>query len=254
MFVDAHAHLSDAKYGGEIDEIVNKYRKAGVGAVVNSGYDEESSVKAVELSEKYEDMYFTVGVHPDEASSFTDKTEKLIKTLAGKKKCLGIGEAGFDFHWNKSPEDLQEKAFEKQLETASELNLPIVIHSREATKKTLDFLKERKELLKSGFLMHCFGESEEIAREYVELGAYFSFGGVITFKNAKKEGVLSVVPFDRILTETDCPYLSPEPYRGSVNEPSRIPIIAKKIADVKGVDLKEAENIIETNFKRFYRI
>ncbi len=254
MFIDAHAHLTDGKYGEEIDEVIKRYREAGVGAVVNAGYDLDSSVKAAALAEKYEDMYFTAGVHPDEASGFTNEVRVKIEELAKEKKCLGIGEIGFDFHWNKSTVEEQENAFHKQLEIADEFGFPVVIHSRDAAKKTLDFLKERKSLLKNGFLMHCFGESVEIAREYVKLGAYFSFGGVITFKNAKKEDVITEIPFERILTETDCPYLSPEPYRGSVNEPSRIPVIAKKIADIKGVGLTETQSIIETNFKRFFRI
>lgn len=254
MFIDAHAHLTDGKYGGELDDVVKRYRNAGVGAVVNAGFDLESSTQAALLAEKYDDMYFTAGVHPDEANTFKCEVPEKIEELIKKKKCVGIGETGFDFHWNKSTEEEQENAFLMQLELAEKHNLPVVIHSRDAAKKTLDFLLEKKSFLKNGFLMHCFGESAEIAREYVKLGAYFSFGGVITFKNAKKEEIIREIPFDRILTETDCPYLSPEPYRGSVNEPSRIPIIAKKIAAIKGADLTETQSIIETNFKRFFRI
>lgn len=254
MFVDAHAHLTDGKYNGEINEVIARYRNAGVGAVVNAGYDHKSSTQAALLAEKYDDMYFTAGVHPDEASTFKGDIPEKIAELTKKKKCVGIGEIGFDFHWNKSTEKEQENAFDEQLEIAAASGLPAVIHSRDAAQKTFDFLKERKSLLKNGFLMHCFSESAEIAREYVKLGAYFSFGGVITFKNAKKEEIIRGIPFDRILTETDCPYLSPEPYRGSVNEPSRIPVIAKKIADIKSVDLTETQSIIETNFKRFFRI
>lgn len=254
MFVDSHAHLTDAKYGNDIDRAVERYRAAGVGCVINAGYDYESSEKSAALAEKYDDMYFTAGVHPDESHFYNDDVHEKIKKLAKRKKCVGIGEIGFDFHWNKSTEKEQELAFERQLEIACELKLPAVIHSRDAAQKTLDFLRERNEIFKYGLLMHCFSESAEIAAEYVKLGAYFSFGGVITFKNAKKEGVISVIPFERILTETDCPYLSPEPYRGTTNEPSRIPYIAKKIADVKGVDESCAEKIIETNFKRFYGI
>ena len=144
MFTDAHAHLTDDKYGGEIAGIIKNYREAGVGAVVDSGFDVDSSLKAAALAEKYDDMYFTAGVHPDEASTFTAEAEETIRTLAAKKKCVGIGETGFDFHWNKSPEKAQEEAFEKQLFIAREFNLPVVIHSRDATKKTLDFLKERR--------------------------------------------------------------------------------------------------------------
>ena len=232
MFVDSHAHLTDEKYGDDIAAVINRYREAGVGAVVNAGADMLSTEKSAILAEKYEDMYFTAGVHPDEAKTLDDEAYIGLKEFAKRKKCVGIGEIGFDFHWMKSTEEEQIHAFEKQLE----------------------FLKERKELLKNGFLLHCFGESAEIAKIYVDMGAYFSFGGVITFKNAKKEETIRAVPTDRLLTETDCPYLSPEPFRGQVNEPCRIPLIAKKLAEIKGLDEAETEKIIESNFKRFYRI
>ncbi len=254
MFVDSHAHLTDEKYGDDIAAVINRYREARVGAVVNAGADMLSTEKSAILADKYDDMYFTAGVHPDEAKTLDDEAYIGLKEFAKRKKCVGIGEIGFDFHWMKSTEEEQIHAFEKQLELAFELSLPVVIHSRDATQKTLEFLKERKELLKNGFLLHCFGESAEIAKIYVDMGAYFSFGGVITFKNAKKEETIRSVPTDRLLTETDCPYLSPEPFRGQVNEPCRIPLIAKKLAEIKGMDETETEKIIESNFKRFYRI
>ena len=228
MFVDSHAHLTDEKYGDDIAAVINRYREAGVGAVVNAGADMHSTEKSAILADKYDDMYFTAGVHPDEAKTLDDRAYIGLKEFAKRKKCVGIGEIGFDFHWMKSTEEEQIHAFEKQLELAFELSLPVVIH--------------------------CFGESAEIAKIYVDMGAYFSFGGVITFKNAKKEETIRAVPTDRMLTETDCPYLSPEPFRGQVNEPCRIPLIAKKLAEIKGLDETETEKIIESNFKRFYRI
>lgn len=254
MFSDAHAHLTDAKYCSETESIVKKCIENNVRLIVNSGFDLISSVQSKELSEKHDEIYFTAGVHPDEARTFDEKTEKTIIDLSSHKKCVGIGEIGFDFYWNKSTEEEQARAFERQMEIADDCGKPFVVHSRNACQKTLDFLKNRKTLLKNGFLMHCYSESEEIAEEYLKLGAYFSFGGVITFKNAKKDGIVRSIPFDRILTETDSPYLSPEPFRGTVNDPSRIPIICKKVAEFKGVAAEEAEKITEENFKRFYRV
>ena len=254
ILVDVHSHLCDNKYDGIEDEIVESFLKNGGEFMINSGFDIPSSVKSAEQAEKYGCVYFSAGVHPDEAKTLDDEAYIGLKEFAKRKKCVGIGEIGFDFHWMKSTEEEQIHAFEKQLELAFELSLPVVIHSRDATQKTLEFLKERKELLKNGFLLHCFGESAEIAKIYVDMGAYFSFGGVITFKNAKKEETIRAVPTDRLLTETDCPYLSPEPFRGQVNEPCRIPLIAKKLAEIKGMNETETEKIIESNFKRFYRI
>lgn len=252
MFVDCHAHLCDAKYGGELDSVIERYRANGVGMVVNSGYDLPSSIASARLAEQYADMYFTAGVHPDEADTFDDDVANSLIDLSKRDKFLAIGEIGFDFYHENSSVSCQERAFVEQMKIAGQLGKPFVLHSRNAPSKTLEFLKANKNMLKNGFLAHCFSESVEIAEEFLKLGAFFSFGGVITFKNAKKEAVVSKIPFDRILTETDCPYLSPEPFRGTVNEPSRIPLVAAKIAEFKGADVAETEKILENNAKRFY--
>ncbi len=254
MLVDAHAHLNDAKYGDDVVGIVNNYRKCGVGLVVNSGFDYKSSVAAKKLAEEYDDMYFCAGVHPDDAKTVTDGILADLYDLAKDGKCLAIGEIGFDFYWNKSTEAEQEKAFLSQMKLADELGLPFVVHSRNAANKTYAFIKEHIALINNGFLLHCFSESAEMARLFKDLGAYFSFGGVITFKNAKKDEIIRTVGKDRILTETDCPYLSPEPFRGQINEPSRIPYILAKMAESLGLSAEETEKAVESNAKRFFRL
>ncbi|MBR1867086.1 MAG: TatD family hydrolase [Clostridia bacterium] len=254
-FIDVHAHLSDPKYGGDISAVINNMKKANITRVINCGYDLPSSVAIAEMSEKYEGMYYCAGVHPDDAKTLTDGVYGEIKKLCLGEKCVAVGEIGFDFYWNKSTEEEQIKAFERQMELADSLSLPFVVHSRDASAKTQAFLKDRKSLINHGFLMHCYSESAESAKVYEDLGAYFSFGGVITFKNAKKGDIVKSIPLDRLLSETDCPYLSPEPYRGSVNDPSRIPIITAKIAEFKGISVEEAANAINQNAERlFYKL
>ena len=253
MFVDAHAHLCDGKYQGEITSLVEKYRDAGVGLVINSGYDLKSSEKVMEQSEDYGDMFFSAGVHPDEAKTLDNRSiDRLIEILK-HKKCVAVGEIGFDFYWNKSTEDEQIFAFEKQMEIADHLSLPFVVHSRDASKKTVDFLKDRKSLLKHGFLMHCYSESAETAKIYQDLGGYFSFGGVITFKNAKKDDIIKSILKDRILTETDCPYLAPHPFRGTLNDSSKVVFVAQKIPEIWQKDQQETNKIILENTLRLFK-
>ncbi|HBF86487.1 MAG TPA: hydrolase TatD [Clostridiales bacterium] len=252
MFIDAHAHLNDLKFDGKIEETVEKYREAGVGLVINSGFDIPSTERAMELSEKYGDMYFTAGVHPDDAKTLDENAKRRLSDMAKHEKCVAIGESGFDFYWNKSTAEEQEKAFDFQMRLSAETGKPLVVHSRDASEKTLLFIRERRDLIKKGFLLHCYSYSAETAEIYKNMGAYFSFGGVITFKNAKKEKVLETVGVERFMTETDCPYLSPEPYRGTRNDPSRIPVILKKAAEIFGKTVKETEKAVEKNVGNFF--
>ncbi len=252
--VDVHAHLCDAKFDGKTDETVNAFLSAGVDLVINSGFDIASSVKAAEQSARYKNVYFSAGVHPDNASTFDKKTEDILYKLAESDKCVAIGEIGYDFYWNKSSEEEQTKAFERQVEIAYTVNKPFVVHSREAHKKTVYFLKDRKSLLKNGFLLHCYAGSAESVREIVDLGGYFSLGGVVTFKNAKKDDVIRAIPSDRLLTETDCPYLAPEPLRGSVNTPANIIYILEKIAAVRGEKAETTAEFIRRNAERLFGV
>ena len=252
--VDAHAHLTDAKYGGNAEEIVKNFSAFGGQIVISSGFDVASSLGSASLAEKFDCVYFSAGVHPDEANGFDESAEAALRELAKCDKCVAIGEIGYDFYHNDADEETQTRVFERQVELADEANKPIVVHSREAHKKTVDFLKDRKSLLRNGFLMHCFAGSAESVKELVDLGGYFSFGGVVTFKNAKKDEVVRAVPADRLLTETDCPYLSPEPLRGSVNYPSNIRFILEKIASIRREDVEFTSRYILNNAKTLFKI
>lgn len=254
MFVDVHAHLCDSKYGGGIDSLVRAYEEAGVGIVINSGYDVPSSERVMEQSHKFDSMYFSAGVHPDEAKTFDSRAIERLTAILKDKKCVALGEIGFDFYWNKSTEEEQIFAFEKQMELADHLGLPFVVHSRDASAKTYAFLKDRKSLINKGFLMHCYSESAEMARLYEGLGGYFSFGGVITFKNAKKDDVIKAISPERLLTETDCPYLTPHPFRGQINDSSKVVYVTKKMAEVLNKDVEEAEALIRENTRRLFGI
>lgn len=254
MLVDVHAHLCDSKYGGEIDSLVKAYEDAGVGIVINSGYDISSSEKVMVQSQRFDSMFFSAGVHPDEAKTLDNQAIERLIAILKDKKCVALGEIGFDFYWNKSTEEEQIFAFEKQMEIADHLGLPFVVHSRDASAKTAAFLKDRKSLIKRGFLMHCYSESAEMAKIYESLGGYFSFGGVITFKNAKKDDILRAISPERLLTETDCPYLAPHPFRGQMNDSSKVIYVTQKIADVLGKDLKETEDLIRENTRRLFGI
>ena len=254
MFVDVHAHLCDGKYGGEIDSLVKAYEGAGVGIVINSGYDISSSEKVMEQSQRFDSMYFSAGVHPDEAKTLDNRAIERLTAILKAKKCVALGEIGFDFYWNKSTEEEQIFAFERQMEIADHLGLPFVVHSRDASAKTAAFLKDRKSLIKRGFLMHCYSESAEMAKVYQDLGGYFSFGGVITFKNAKKDDIIKSISPERLLTETDCPYLTPHPFRGQINDSSKVVYVTQKIAEVLNLELCEAENLIRENTRRLFGI
>lgn len=254
ILVDVHSHLCDNRYDGTEDEIVESFLANGGELMINSGFDIPSSVKSAGQAEKYGCVYFSAGVHPDEAKTFDKDAEKTFIELAKRDKCVAIGETGYDFYWNKSTEEEQTRAFERQVEIADDLGKPFVVHSREAHRKTVDFLKRHKSVIKRGFLLHCYAGSAESVKEIADLGGYFSFGGVITFRNAKKEEVIKAIPQDRILTETDCPYLTPEPFRGTTNKPENVKYVLKKIAAVKGEDEEFTAKYIRENAKRLFGV
>ncbi|NLZ54739.1 MAG: TatD family hydrolase [Thermoanaerobacteraceae bacterium] len=251
MFVDVHAHLDDKAFDNDRPQVLEKIKETGI-IVVNAGSDMDSSRFSVELAQNYDFIYACVGVHPHEAAKVQKDYIEELKELAQNPKVIGIGEIGLDYYYEFSDRKLQQKVFLGQLELAKSLNLPVVIHSRDAHQDTLDILKKS---VPSKGLMHCYSGSLEMARELLKLGFYFSFGGVITFKNAKKpKEVASDLPLDKILLETDCPYLSPEPYRGERNDPTRIPVIAKKLAELRHASAKEIEDINYANFTRLFQV
>ncbi len=249
--IDVHAHLTDKKFESDFDSVRSGYLSAGVTKVVDTGYSIQTSILAMQNARNYPEIYFTAGCHPDDAMSVNSEVLSKIRKLTEDKKCLAVGEIGLDYHYLNYDKQTQKDAFIKQLELAIEVKKPVVIHSREACKDTVDILKQYHKNLK-GFLMHCYCESKETAQTLLDLGAYFSFGGVITFKNSKKEEIIKSIPINRILLETDCPYMAPVPYRGQINKPEYIVKVYEKLCEIYGVELNAIKGIINNNFERLF--
>lgn len=255
---DSHSHLNDEKFDEDREEQIKKICESGVSNFITAGYSVESSKKALEITKKYDFIYTTAGVSPND---IPQTEEELWKQLAeiekivekNKEKICAIGEIGLDYYWNTDNKELQKKAFIEQIKIANKYNLPIVIHTREAVMDTLQILKENK-VTKTG-VFHCCPQNRELIKEGLKLGFYISFAGSITFKNSKNaEEMINLVPNDRILIETDSPYLAPEPVRGTRNTPANVKYIAQKIADVKGLTLEEVEKITFENTKNILYI
>ena len=253
MFVDTHCHLDDKKFQ-DINKVVASYLEVGVERVITIGCDNKSSLESKNLSENFSSVYFASGFHPSEADKFTLEGLEIIKNLCEHEKCVAVGEIGLDYHWE--PFDLakQKEIFEAQIQLANQYRLPISVHSRDATKDVLDILRATKP--ENCGVMHCFSGSKETAKILLDLGFYLGFGGTVTFNNATNlKEVASYCPLDRILTETDSPYLAPHPFRGSVNEPKNIPVIASCLAFLKGESLETIKNFVYQNAKRlFYKL
>ncbi len=261
--IDVHGHLMDAQYDEDVEEVISRAVEGGVKAMICAGTDLMTSRQAVEMSENHDNVFAVIGIHPEnvtnEQNSSLEDTLCELKTLAKNKKVLGIGEIGLDYHYMQGLsleevqkiKDLQMRIFVAQIELANSLNLPIVVHSRDAMGDTLEILKNHP--LKKKFLLHCYSGSLESANELMKLGAYFSFGGVTTFKNAKNvQEVVKNLPLERIMLETDCPYLSPEPFRGKRNEPKNVVYVADAIAKLKGIKIDEVASATTQNASLFF--
>ena len=237
--IDSHAHLNDPKLLASVDEVLARAKAVGVSEIIVPGYDLPSSLKAVELAGKYEELYAVVGIHPHEASDYNSEVEAQLKSLLQQDKVVGLGEIGLDYYYDNSPREVQQEVFKKQLKLALEYDLPVVIHSREAFLDTFNILKEHGKGLKGVF--HCFSGSLESAKRIIrELGFYISLGGPVTFQKAREPlEVGAEVPLDHLLIETDCPYLAPHPHRGKVNEPSFLPLILAKLEELRGEKIEE---------------
>lgn len=253
-FFDNHAHLDDEKFNEDREEIINKIKKSGVTKLISAGYSLEGSIRGLELANKYEFIYTTSGISPNDIPQSEDELwimlDKIKKIAKENSKVLAIGEIGLDYYWNQDNKDLQKKAFIEQIKIANELNLPIVIHTREAVMDTIDILKNYKVIKKGVF--HCCPLNRELVKEALKLDFYISFAGPVTFKNSKNaDEIVNMIPEDRILIETDSPYLSPEPLRGKRNDSSNVKYIAQKIADFRKVPL---ERIAEVTYKNAIKI
>lgn len=254
MLIDSHAHLDDRRFDRDRDRIIKDLENNGIELVINIGADLKSSIASVSLAEKHPNIYATVGVHPHSAKDMDEASLEILRSLAKRDKVVAIGEIGLDFYYDNSPRDDQRKWFKEQLKLAKELNLPVVIHSRDAQQETFDILKEAQDGSLRGVL-HCYSGSKEMAMEYIKLGFYISIAGPVTFKNARvlKE-VAKAVPLDKLLVETDCPYLAPEPHRGKRNEPVYVKYVAGTIADIKGISFEELAKATNRNTKELFGI
>jgi len=249
MYTDTHLHLNK-EYYDNIEVVISEAQDNNVKRLIISSYDKKSIIEAIEIVNNHDNIYMTLGFHPEIANDVTKEDIEWLKLQLKHQKCIGVGEIGLDYYWNKDNKEIQKKVFEEQLELAKELTLPVVIHSREAFSDTYEILKQHK--VKG--VIHCFGGQVENANRYIGLGHYLGIGGVVTFKNSKLSSVIKEVPIENIILETDSPFLSPDPYRGSKNGPKNIPIIAKKIAEIKGIDEQEIQTIIENNIIKLYKI
>ena len=246
---DSHAHYDDEKFEGIRDELLTKLFNSGVCGIISCSVDGFSSKNNLLLSEKYDNLYAAVGVHPENLESNTQLEE--IENLSKHKKCVAIGEIGLDYYWDTEHKAEQLKIFEEQLILANKLNLPVIVHDREAHSDVLELLKKHK----PKGVVHCFSGSVEMANEIIKLGMYIGVGGVITFKNAKKlPEVLMAIPDDRLLVETDCPYLAPEPFRGKLCHSGYITLTAKKIAELKDTSLENILKITRENAIKLFNI
>lgn len=251
-FFDSHAHYNDEKFEQDRDSLIKDIYNFGVTAIINAGYSLESSKKALEIAKKYEFMYTITGISPNDIDDFKEEYLIKIEELAKNEKCVAIGEIGLDYHWNTQNKELQKKVFISQINLANKLNFPIVIHTREAIFDTLEILKNN-ECNKKG-VFHCCPLNVDLVREGLKLGYYISFAGPCTFKNSKNANeIIKMVPNDRILIETDSPYLSPEPLRGRRNDSRNLKYIVEKIAEVKQVSVEEIAKITYRNANNIFK-
>ena len=254
---DSHSHLNDEKFDEDREKTIDEIVKSGVTNFITAGYSVESSKKAIEIAKKYDFIYTTAGVSPNDIPQDEDELWKQLAEIENiaknNSKVLAIGEIGLDYYWNAENKELQKLAFIEQIKIANKLNLPIVIHTRDAVMDTLQILKENK--VENTGIFHCCPQNRELIKEGLKLGFYISFAGPITFKNSKNAvEMINLVPNDRILIETDSPYLAPEPVRGTRNTPSNVKFVAQKIADVKGLTLEKVEKITFENTKRILKM
>lgn len=255
MLIDTHAHLTDKAFEGEEEKIIQEAKDCTVKKIITSGYNLPSSKMAVEFCHAHEDIYASVGIYPENIYELDEEVEKSLAELAHDEKVVAIGEIGLQYTDGMPDREVQKRGFVKQIRLAHDLRKPIVIHCREAYGDTLEILKANKEYLTYGGTMHCFGGSEQVAKELIKLGLHISVGGVSTFKNAERlRDVLRVVPIEKILLETDCPYLTPQPYRGRRNSPEYIPLIAENLAKIKGISEQEVASITTENARRLFKI
>jgi TatD DNase family protein len=259
MFVDSHAHIDGEEFDADRGEVVARARAAGVRAILNVGTGDPHGgnfERAVASAEAYDGVYAAAGVHPHDARLYDDAAERrLIDVLGGSERVVALGEIGLDYHYDNSPHDAQREVFARQLRLASKASLPVIIHSREADEETVEILRAEYAGGPRGGVMHCFGGGRKMAEDVLALGLHISFAGNVTFKKADAlREVAREVPPERLLVETDCPYLSPVPFRGRRNEPAHVVETARFLAELRGVEAGELGRVTSENFARLFGI
>ena len=253
MIFDSHAHYDSEQFEKDREEVLSSMQENGVGTIVNCAADWDSVTEVVDLANEYPFVYAAVGLHPDEVGCLDEERFAYLKEQCQKEKVVAVGEIGLDYYWEKESHELQKQWFIRQLALARELDLPVIIHSRDAAADTLEIMQRYAQGLRG--VIHCFSYSKELAREYVKMGFFIGIGGVVTFKNGKKlKEIVEATPLRQILLETDCPYLAPVPYRGKRNSSLYLPYVAQEIASLKGISYEEVVAQTEQNGKRLFRI
>lgn len=256
MIFETHAHYDDDRFKDDRDETIKRVHEKGVAPIINVGASIGSTMTTIELAKKYDFIYAAVGVHPSDIADLNEETFAWLREQTAWERTVAVGEIGLDYYWDKEQkvQENQRYWFKRQLELAAEASLPVIIHSRDAAQDTMEIMTEAAKKNIRG-VIHCYSYSPEMALEYVKLGYYIGVGGVVTFKNAKKlVQTVSELPLDRILLETDCPYMAPEPHRGTRNDSSNLPYVIKKIAEIKGTTPDEVERKTRANaFELFTR-
>lgn len=254
MLFDTHSHLNVKQFEQDEGKVIQRAKDNGVSKIAVVGFDYPTIKKAIELSKNYEGIYPIIGWHPTEAGSYSDEVEEKLTELVKKEKIIALGEMGLDYHWMEDPKEIQIESFRKQIQLAKKLKLPIVIHNRESTEDVYQVLKE-EDIQEIGGIMHSFNLSPEWMEKFLDLGMHISFSGVLTFKNAPKvKESAKRVPLNRVLIETDAPYLSPEPHRGTRNEPSYVRFVAEELARLHDVSLEEIADITTKNAIELFKI
>ena len=248
---DTHAHYDDEAFDDDRESLILSLKDRGVVGIVSCGCDIASTVANQNLSHSFDDFYFAAGFHPENLEDFSVEDLEKLEPFFADEKCVAVGEIGLDYHWMNSTKEKQRELFVAQIELAKAKGLPVIVHDREAHGDTLDILKATK----PGGVLHCFSGSVEMAREVIKLGMFLGFNGVATFKNARKiPEVIREIPLDRIVLETDCPYLAPEPHRGKRNDSSFIPFIAQRIGEILGISAQEVLDVTNKNARALYNL
>ncbi len=249
--IDTHCHLDFPDYNDDRDDVLKAAHDAGISKMVNIGCDLKSSQASVDLADRYPQIYAAIGFHPHDAKSYDDQMEKQLRAMANNFKVVAIGEVGLDFYRDRSPRDVQREVFVRQMRLARELGLPLVIHIRDAYEEAIDMLIEEK-AYEGNVVLHCFSGTVKDAERALDYGMYLSFGGVLTFSNSRLPELVRNVPLDQIILETDAPFLTPHPHRGTRNSPAMVALVYQKLAEVLNRDLREIEAIIDGNAQKFF--